>query len=130
MLFYIILYLCDPHYTLLYDQLYRYLVSLYQITWTFTDPEKGGFWRTYLDKKKMLVTSSFSCYYNVFYSTLTKFNICHLQIWTYQNFCHLVWRYEALKYTKAFFHGKGNGHGSGKLVKKCVNIEENLLSDI
>ena len=71
MLFYIILYLCDPHYTLLYHQLYRYLVSLYQIIWTFTDPENAGFWETSLDKKKMLVISSFSCYYNVFYSTLT-----------------------------------------------------------
>ena len=108
MLFYIILYLCDPHYTLLYYQLYRYLDSLYQIIWTFTDPENGGFWKTYLDKEKLLVTSSFSSYYNVFYSTLTKFNFCHLQmlsIWTYQIFCHLVWRYEALKYTRAFFHG-------------------------
>ena len=37
MLFYIILYLCDPHYTLYY-QLYRDLVTLYQIIWTFTDP--------------------------------------------------------------------------------------------
>ena len=107
MLFYIILYnLCDPHlYTLLYYQLYRYLVSLYQIIWTFTDPENGGFWKTYLDKEKMLVTSGF---YNVFYSTLTKLNFCHLQmlsILTYQIFCHLVWRYEAFKYTRAFFHG-------------------------
>ena len=94
MLFYI-LYLCDPHYTLLYYHLYRNLVSLYQIIWTFTDSENGGFWKTYLDKEKMLVTSSFSCYYNVFYSTLTKFNFCHLQllsVWTYQKFCHLVWR--------------------------------------
>ena len=133
MFFYIILYLCDPHYTLLYYQLYRYLVSLYQIIWTFTDPENCGFWKTYLDKEKMLVTSSFSFYYNVFYSTLTKFNFCHLQmlsIWTYQNFCHLEWRYEALKYTRTFFHGKGNGPRASKLVKKCVNIGENLLSDI
>ena len=110
MLFYIILYLCDPHYTLLYYQLYRYLVSLYQIIWTFTDPENSGLWKTYLDKEKMLVTSSFSCYYNVFYSTLTKFNFCHLQmlsIWTYQNFCPLEWRYEALKYTRAFFSWVG-----------------------
>ena len=38
MLFYIILYLCDLHYTLLYHQFHRYLVSLYQIIWTFTDP--------------------------------------------------------------------------------------------
>ena len=108
MLFYIILYLCDPHYTLSYYQLYRDLVSLYQIIWTFTDPENRGFWKTYLEKEKMLVTSSFSCYYNVFYSTLTKFNFCHLQmlsIWTYQFFCPLEWRYEALKYTRAFFHG-------------------------
>ena len=91
MLFYILLYLCDPYYTLLYYQLYRYLASLYQIIWTFTDPENHGFWKTYLDKEKMLVTSSFFCYYNVFYSSLTKFNFCHLQmlsIWTYQNFCH------------------------------------------
>ena len=100
MLFYITLNLCDPHYTLLYYQLYRDLVSLYQIIWTFTDPEKGGFWKTYLDKEKMLVTSSFACYYNVFYSTLTKFYFCHLQmlsIWTYKKFYDLVWRYEALK---------------------------------
>ena len=69
MLFYIILYLCNPHYTLLYYQLNRYLVSLYQVIWTFTDPENDGFWKTYLDMEKMLVTSSFSCYYNVFYST-------------------------------------------------------------
>ena len=105
-----ILYLCDPHYTLLYYQLYRYLVSLYQIIWIFIDPENGGFWKTYLDKEKMLETSSFSCYYNVFYSTLTKFNFCHLQMLsitcrTYQNFCHFVWRYEALKYIRAFCHG-------------------------
>ena len=98
----------NPHYTLLYYQLNGYLVSLYQIIWTFTDPENEGFWKTCLDKEKMLVTSSFSCYYNVFYSTLTKFHFCHLQmlsIWTYQSFCHIVWRYEALKYTRAFFHG-------------------------
>ena len=102
MLFNIILYLCDPHYTLLYYQLYRYLVSLYQIIWTFIDPENGDFWKTYLDKEKMLVTSSFSCYYNVFYSTLTKFNFHYLQmlsIWTYQNFCHLVWRYSLVTST-------------------------------
>ena len=91
--------------------------SLYQIIWTLTDPENGGFWKTYLDKEKMLVTSSFSCYYNVFYSTLTKFNFCHLQmlsIWTYQKFCHLVWRYEALKYTGLFFFffmGRGRALG-------------------
>ena len=93
-------YMCNPHYTLLYYQLNRYLVTLYQVIWTFTDPENDGFWKIYLDKEKMLVTSSFSSYYNVFYSTLTKFHFCHLQmlsIWTYQNFCHLVWRYEALK---------------------------------
>ena len=70
---------------------------------TFTDSESGGFWKTYLDKEKMLETSNFSCYYNVFYSTLTKFNFCHLQmllIWTCKKLCHLVWRYmyEALKY--------------------------------
>ena len=114
MLFYIILYLCDPNYSLLYYPLYRYLVSLYQIIWTTTYPENGGFWKTYLDKEKMLVTSSFSCYYNVFYSTLTKFNFCHLQmpsIWTYQKFCHLVWRYEALKYTGLFFMGRGRAPG-------------------
>ena len=76
-------------------------MSLYQINWTFTDPEKGGFWKTYLDKEKMPVTRSFACYYNVFYSTLTKFNFRHLQmlsIRTYQKFYHLVWRYDdALK---------------------------------
>ena len=113
MLFYIILHLCNPHYTLLYYQLNRYLVSLYQIVWTFTDPENDGFWKTYLDKEKMLVTSSFSCY-NVFYSTWTKFHFCHLQmlsIWTYQNCCHLVWRNEALKYTRLFFMGGGMAPG-------------------
>ena len=88
-LFYITSYLCDPHYTLSYYQLYRDLVSLHQIIRTFTDLEKGGFWKTYLDKEKMLVTRSFACYYNVFYSTLTKFN--------FQKIYHLVWRYEALK---------------------------------
>ena len=88
---YISLYLCNPHYTLLYYQLNRYLVSLYQIIWTFTDPENNSFWKTYLDKEKLLVTiifslslllitSSFFCYYNVFYSTLTKFHFCHLQM--------------------------------------------------
>ena len=86
---YITLHLCDPHYTLSYYQLYRDLVSLYQIIWTFTDPEKCGLWKTYLDKEKMLVTRSFACYYIVFYSTITKFN--------FQKFHHLVWRYEALK---------------------------------
>ena len=85
MLFYITLYLCDPHCTLSNNQFYRDLVSLYQIIWTFTDPEKGGFWKTYLDKEKMLVTSSFAFYHYVVYSTLTNFNFCHLKIlsiWT------------------------------------------------
>ena len=43
---YITLHLCDQYYTLSYYQLYRDLVSLYQIIWTFTDPEKCGFWKT------------------------------------------------------------------------------------
>ena len=73
MLFHIILYLCDPHYALLYYQLYRYLVSLYQIIWTFTDPENGGFWKTYLDKEKMLVTSISPV--TTMFSTLPKQNL-------------------------------------------------------
>ena len=99
---------------------------LYQIIWTLTDPENGGFWKTYLDKEKMLVTSSFSCYYNVFYSTLTKSNFCHLQmlsIWTYQKFCHFVWRYEALKYTRSFFLWIGEmprGQQVGKKKKASI----------
>ena len=169
------------HFIFVWPTLYLVIpsvVSLYQIIWTFTDPENAGFWETYLDKKKMLVISSFSCYYNIFYSTLTLsqtspclqyksfentlgkgeiarnecflpfwITLCHchqiwncrlqtisvwktfqfgrllnllfgkgltkfnsfplqmLSIWTYQKSCHLVWRYEALKYTRAFFYG-------------------------
>ena len=47
-----------------------------------------------------------------------------LSIWTYQNFCHLVWRYEA------FFLWVGEGPWGRQVGKKCVNIGENLLSDI
>ena len=55
-----------------------------------------------------------------------------LSIWTYQKFCHLVWRYEALKYTRAFFFflWVGEGPRGQQVGKKCVNIGENLLSDI
>ena len=112
-------YMCDPHYTLYY-QLYKDLVSLYQIIWTLTNLESGDFRKTYLDKEKMLVTSRFSCYYNVFYSALTKLNFCHLQmfsIWTYQKFCHLVWTYEALKYTRAFSLWAGEGPPGWKVGK-------------
>ena len=121
MLFYIILYLCHRHYTFLYYQLYRYLVSLLQIIWTFANAEIGGFWKTYFDKEKMFVTITFSCYYNVFYSTLTKFNFCHLQmlsIWTYQIFCHLVWKYEALKHQGFFFSWVGEWPRGRQVGKK------------
>ena len=53
-----------------------------------------------------------------------------LSIWTHQKFCHLVWRYEALKYTRAFFWWLGEGPWGRQVGKKCVNIGENLLSDI
>ena len=53
-----------------------------------------------------------------------------LSIWTYQKFCHLVWRYKALKYTRAFFLWVGEGPRGWQVGKKCVNIGENLLSDI
>ena len=53
-----------------------------------------------------------------------------LSIWTYQKFCHLVWRYEVLKYTRAFFGGVGEGPQGRQVGKKRVNIGENLLSDI
>ena len=102
MLFYIILYLCNLHYTLLYYQLNRYLVSLYQIIRTFTDPENDGFRKTYLDKEKMLVTSSFSCYYNV-----VEFEI-----------------------HQGFFPRVGKWPQGRQVGKKCVSIGENLLSDI
>ena len=38
-----------------------------------------------------------------------------------------VWSFEI---HQGFFYGYGKGPGAGKLVKKCVNKGENLLSDI
>ena len=53
-----------------------------------------------------------------------------LSIWTHQKIFHLVWRYEALKYTRAFFLWVWEGPRGRQVGKICVNIGENLLSDI
>ena len=106
MLFYIILYLWNPHYTLLY-----YLVSLYQIIWNFTDPENDSFW------KKFAVSP-------VFYPTLIKFHFClqqMLSIWNIKIF--VIW-YGGMKLwnTPDFFSWVGErprGRQIGKKMCQC-----------